>query len=573
MKNIISKFISIVVTLSAFASNSLASTKEDYSFEQIPQTPIEYKIKESEIKFQYSKKYDFSNNLEFDEDKQTLRIKDSSLECKIGKDCTIKNKYNERVPISDFFRVGIDSFSNEELVDILIKISRGMPLEDIVLSKENNTTIEDLINLSRTFDSIAKIKKGKNFYDYKINYLLGAAELKGIVMTKENFENQKGSELEVIHGTSMEALVNAKAYFEMGYNWNKALSIEDLIIKRELFEGNIYWKMGWNYSLSRSMNEFWQFKYDLLTLGILQTRSEIDEIRYSTDFNFNLQIEFPTVSMTNTTVKKEFESKKQIYSQLVYRIIDLEYLSLMTGIRQTNTREEIKSYENKTISDLNGKRTEKNSDDFFRDYTNTRGFYGITVTKDIDSFPEIETSISLFGVMTNYSENNGFGALVCSNYLNAKLDSESSDIFLTVAGKGNFCDYFKEKIRNTINPLGQYLESSIYTDLLRESEGVFLTYSKKDNVKRFGGIIGFSNLYVELGQIDGDKQGNYFRFGSPSLQIGFNSEAYSNSEMHGKKTNLEISWVKKDWHINLKVEPMAEELGIEGIGLYVSKGW
>jgi hypothetical protein len=344
------------------------------------------------------------------------------------------------------------------------------------------------------------------------------------------------------------------------------------MIRGEVFEGNVYGKIGWNYSILRSMNEFWQFKYDLLTLGILQTKSEIDEIRYITDFDLNLQIDFPTLSINNTTREKEFESKRKEYSQLVYSVRDLENFSFMIGIKQSDIREEIKSKENKTILDLNGERTEENSENFVKDYSDTTALYGLTLIKDIISMPE--TSVSLFGSITNYKENNGFGVLGCNNYLNAKLGNKNSKIFLTIAGNGsNFCDYFKEEIKNTINPIGSHLESKLHTDLLRKSNGIFLTYSREDKTNKFGGIVGFLNKsYIELGQIEGEgRKGNYFRFGSPSLQIGFNSETYSNSEMHGNRTNLEISGVKKGWNINLRLEPMEEELGIKSVGLYVSK--
>ncbi len=582
LKNNFKKIIPIAVALSTFAFNSLAYTKENsFSFDQIPLKPEKYSehvIKESETSFQYSKGYWFSRGLIFKESEKILKIKDSSFKWDMEDgEATIKNKNDEKVSISNFFKEGIDVFSNEKVIDIFIKISEGMPLEDVVLSEKTNTTIREIIEFAKAFDSISETSEGENFYNYQIN-LLGTAELTSSILTTQIFQNQKGLEFELIHGTNVKALANAEAYFEIGADWNKSISIEDLIITGESFEGNIYGKIGYNYSLLKSIEEFWQFRQNSLTFGVLQKISEIEKISYDARFILNLEADFETILMSNTTIKKEYESIKKRDSQLAYGILDLENLLFMAGVSQDEIKEKIKLYEEKIILNSNGEEIEKI--DNYEIVTNrfkAKVFYGLSHIKDTIFMPKIKTSVSLFGSITNYSkENNQFGMLLKNPYLNSKLNHKGNyETFFTIIGNKNnpFYDYFKEKIKQTINPIEKYLESKLHTDLLRELNGVFLTYSEKDKTRKFGGVVGFSNKsYIELGQINGEnKQGNYLKIGLPSFQMKFNSEINSHLGGYGESKSLEISGVKKGWNINLELEPMVNEMGIENVKLYFSR--
>lgn len=599
MKNLISKLnnnffkkIVPIATLVTFWLGPLVYSKEKpFSFEAIP-VGSGYDFEKSDFEYSYFERYGFSHGAKFNKKNRVLKIEDSSLEWDTSNgEVSVEDKNGERVCVTEFFDSGVDVFSYEELRDILIPIINGeKPWQDVVLSKEENKTLGDFVYMFSKLEDIAQVTQGENFLGYKFN-ISGVAELKAQMLV-----NQKNADIEFTYGTEVHGLANADAHLFVNLNRNGDFSFEDLISGKISFEGDFNADMGWKYNVFKTINKFWQLRKNNFTLGVLNKNSEIETAYYDykADFNFGIDADINNLSAANIatysmTNVKEAKSIKQIDSTLFYKILGLENVLLMTGTERREILETIESSE--TFEEIS---VDKDSENFKRmessDTVSNRSsekdfFYGLTFIGDFVGGSKYKTSASFFVTSKNYPEKTFLvGSFFNNPYFNFKMNHISSDkeindgeAFLTILGnsKNKFYDYFREEVRNEINPLKENLSLHLRKDLLRETNGIFLTYSENNLSRKVGGIVALEGAgYYEFGKIEGEyENGSYFRMNLGSFEVGAKKESYNNSMYKGERMSSDVSWFIDNWNINFQIYSKADELGVEGFELHASRAF
>ncbi|MCW8965236.1 MAG: hypothetical protein OQK82_00905 [Candidatus Pacearchaeota archaeon] len=592
MKNLLTKIVPLV----AIPIISLSSLL--YAKDLPPQSmPVDnYEIESSRTEQNYLESWKLSEGLNFNRNKKILSLENSdSFRWYLDKEqIIIKNNNNEDVFLSDFISEGIDEFPEKKLKQIILELVSGKTsFEDIVLSESSNFKVGDILTVARIFDNIAQINQGDNFFKYDLS-LKVFAKADFSQLNRFKFKNSN-SEIEVFYGAKLTGSGLAEAHLKLNLNQNKQITQED-ILKNFPYEANIFANVGYDYSITSTIKKFFEMKNKeiatdkKITLGIIQSNSTIDTFEYDTNFSANLKTNFHKISTLDLTEKIESTSIKKINSTLFYGIFEPELFSSKTSSMIGLKKEEItktgevliRKKENHQTLDSKERSEISSSRNHSYRYSSENLIYGLSIEEEIFSIEKNITS-SIYSTLTNITGINSLGITLHNPYLSLKLDSDGNkDILISlIKTKQNFQDYFSKQIQNEINPMNEFLESKLHTELLEQNKGLFIRYSQKDNLKELGAFIGFNDIsYIECGSfISENNKGNFLGIGLGNFHIDYIKQKYSeklfNGEptdkyLKGEKNGFKMSYLVQGGMLGLSVEEKAEELGIKNIGIIYS---